>query len=113
MFTCQVELKTSAKSPAPHPEVRSPAVNKEALQQAGLDPWRMSDLHGTILGFCMILHHVYIYININIYIYMHVCIMNHIGGASEILGCALWFLLVKPMVSCYFVPVISADYHHP
>lgn len=25
----QVELKTSAKSPAPHPEVRSPAVNKE------------------------------------------------------------------------------------
>jgi len=27
---CQVELKTSAKSPAPHPEVRSPAVNKEA-----------------------------------------------------------------------------------
>ena len=26
----QVELKTSAKTPAPHPEVRSPAVNKEA-----------------------------------------------------------------------------------
>ncbi|CAK9089345.1 unnamed protein product [Durusdinium trenchii] len=25
----QVELKTSAKTPAPHPEVRSPAVNKE------------------------------------------------------------------------------------
>ena len=26
-----MELKTSAKSPAPHPEVRSPAVNKEAV----------------------------------------------------------------------------------
>eukprot|EP00438_Fugacium_kawagutii_P007626 Skav221467 [mRNA] locus=scaffold1700:397832:404795:+ [translate_table: standard] len=36
-ITSKVELKTSAKSPAPHPEVRSPAVNKEAPARADFD----------------------------------------------------------------------------
>ena len=30
----QTELKTSSKTPAPHPEVRSPAISKEATRTA-------------------------------------------------------------------------------